>query len=75
MQEDCTTTSLRPQAQERIFVNENDKIKDLELQAHNTRHLVERLTRAAYGMTFPELIKALGNREEEKHNAESVSDR
>lgn len=30
-------------------MNENDKIKDLELQAHNTRHLVERLTRAAYG--------------------------
>ena len=56
-------------------MNENGKIKDLELQAHNTRHLVERLTRAAYGMTFPELIKARGNREEEKHNAESVSDR
>ena len=56
-------------------MNENDKIKDLERQAANTRVLMDRLNRAAYGMTFPELIKALGGRKEEEsdetHTAES----
>lgn len=56
-------------------MNENDKIKDLELQARNTRRLVDRIIYAAYGIKVQELIKALYNREEEKHNAESVSDR
>lgn len=55
-------------------MRETDNIKDLESQAANTRHLVERITRAAYGMTFPELIRALGGRKEEEsygtHTAE-----
>lgn len=55
-------------------MRETDSIKALENQAANTRHLVERITRAAYGMTFPELIKALGGRKEEEsdetHTAE-----
>lgn len=45
-------------------MRETDSIKALENQAANTRHLVERITRAAYGMTFPELIKALGKQKE-----------
>lgn len=44
-------------------MTENDKIKDLEVQARNTRHLVDRLNTAYYGMTWIDLIKALGNRE------------
>ena len=40
-------------------------LKIKENQAANTRHLVELITRAAYGMTFPELIQALGGRKEE----------
>lgn len=54
-------------------MKDTDNIKALENQAANTRHLVERITRAAYGMTFPELIKALGRKEEEgdeTHTAE-----
>lgn len=46
-------------------MRETDSIKALENQAANTHHLVEHITRAAYGMTFPELIKALGGRKEE----------
>ena len=56
-------------------MKDTDSVKALENQAANTRHLVERLTRAAYGMTFPELIKALGGRKEEEDHAESMSDR
>lgn len=55
-------------------MRETDSIKALENQAANTRHLVELITRAAYGMTFPELIQALGGRKEEEgdetHTAE-----
>lgn len=56
-------------------MKDTDSIKALENQAANTRHLVERIIRAAYGMTFPELIQALGGRKEEEgnetHTAES----
>lgn len=57
-------------------MRETDSIKGLENQAANTRHLVERITRAAYGMTFPELIQALGGRKEEDdgHNASEPGD-
>ena len=39
------------------FVNEKDSIKDLEAQARNTKHLMDKLNRAAYGMTFDEAIR------------------
>lgn len=42
---------------EDIFVNEKDSIKDLEAQARNTKHLMDKLNRAAYGMTFDEAIR------------------
>lgn len=35
-------------------LNENSAIKDLELQAANTRQLVDRINRAMYGMTWAE---------------------
>lgn len=41
-------------------MNEKNTIKDLENQARNTRHLMDRLNRAAYGMTMAEIIKQLG---------------
>lgn len=36
-------------------MDEKSTIKDLERQASNTKLLMDRLTRAAYGMTFDEL--------------------
>ena len=41
-------------------MTENDKIKDLEAQAGNTRNLVDRINTAYYGMTWGELIRYLG---------------
>ena len=38
-------------------MNEKDSIKDLESQARNTKHLMDKLNRAAYGMTFDEAIR------------------
>lgn len=38
-------------------MNENSTIKDLEFQARNTKYLMDRLNRAAYGMTFDEAIR------------------
>lgn len=38
-------------------MNEKDSIKDLEAQARNTKHLMDKLNRAAYGMTFEEAIR------------------
>lgn len=44
-------------------MTENDKIKDLEAQARNTRHLVDKINTSYYGMTWADLIKALGKKE------------
>lgn len=44
-------------------MNEKNTIKDLENQAKNTRHLMDKLNRAAYGMTMDEVIKTLGRRD------------
>lgn len=38
-------------------MKETDSIKDLELQASNTKYLMDKLNRAAYGMTFDEAIR------------------
>ena len=43
-------------------MDEKSTIKDLERQASNTKLLMDRLTRAAYGMTFDELIRYMGRR-------------
>lgn len=38
-------------------MRETDSIKDLEQQAQNTKYLMDRLNRAAYGMTFEEAVQ------------------
>lgn len=38
-------------------MNENSAIKDLESQARNTKRLMDKLNRAAYGMTFDEALR------------------
>lgn len=55
-------------------MRETDGIKDLENQANNTRYLIDRLNKAAYGVTFSELIKSFGNRGEEVRNAPDKDD-
>ena len=45
-------------------MNENDKIKDLVLQAENTRQLVDRINRALYGMTWEEHTRIMGEGKE-----------
>ena len=50
-------------------MNDKNTIKDLEIQAQNTRILMDRLNRSAYGMTWDEMIRLLcGRREEETHD-------
>ena len=53
-------------------MTEKDSIWELEKQATNTKRLMDKLNRAAYGMTFDEALR-LGNekKEEEEHGAES----
>jgi len=38
-------------------MNDQDKIKDLELQAANTKHLMDKLNKAYLGMTTEEIIR------------------
>ena len=38
-------------------MRETDSIKDLENQAQNTKYLMDKLNRAAYGMTFEEAVR------------------
>lgn len=38
-------------------MNENSTVKDLEAQAANTKHLMDKLNRAAYGMTMDEALR------------------
>ena len=46
-------------------MDEKSTIKDLERQASNTKLLMDRLNRAAYGMTFDELIRYMGRRDDD----------
>lgn len=46
-------------------MTEKDTIKDLERQAANTKLLMDKLNKAAYGMTFDEALR-LGNEEKEE---------
>lgn len=47
-------------------MTENDKIRDLEAQARNTKHYIDRLNMAYYGMTWDEFIRYLGNWKEDE---------
>lgn len=42
-------------------MNENSTVKDLESQARNTKRLMDKLNRAAYGMTFDEALRLHSN--------------
>ena len=46
-------------------MNEKDSIQELERQASNTKYLLDRLNRAAYGLTFEEMVRLMGQKEEE----------
>lgn len=52
-------------------MRETDSIKALENQASNTKLLMDRLNRAAYGLTFDELIKTLGTQKEGENETEN----
>lgn len=49
----------------------NDKIKDLERQAQNTRGLMDRLNRAYIGLTVEELLRLALEGKEEKSGGEN----
>ena len=46
-------------------MDEKSTIKDLERQASNTKLLMDRLNWAAYCMTFDELIRYMGRRDDD----------
>ena len=48
---------LRVHDKEEFILNENSTVKDLEAQAANTKHLMDKLNRAAYGMTMDEALR------------------
>lgn len=52
-------------------MTEKETIKDLERQANNTRQLMDRLNRAAYGMTFDEALRIGGKSDKPKEEAEN----
>lgn len=50
-------------------MNENSTIKELKQQAQNTKYFLDQLERAAYGMSYEELIRLLsgcGKEQEEQ---------
>lgn len=51
-------------------MNEKDSVKALEVQAENTKYLMDKLNRAAYGITHEELIRLLAVRELPEGNGE-----
>lgn len=59
-------------------MTEKDSIQNLERQAANTKRLLDRLNRAAYGLTFDELILVIGNGKErnqsETENQREITD-
>ena len=50
--------------------DQNMPVRELEVQAASVKYELDRLNRAAYGMTFDEVIKTLGrNSETDKSTA------
>lgn len=47
-------------------MTENDKIKDLENQAANTKNLMDRLNKALYGMSWEEYTRLMGRASDER---------
>lgn len=52
-------------------MTEKNTIRDLERQAANTKRLMDRLNRAAYGMTFDEALRIGNEKKEEDEECES----
>lgn len=55
-------------------MNEKDSIKDLESQARNTKHLMDKLNRAAYGMTFDEALRLRPSDPNSNHDHQEKED-
>ncbi len=55
-------------------MNENSTIKDLESQARNTKHLMDKLNRAAYGMTFDEALRLRPSDPNSNHDHQEKED-
>ncbi|QQL05876.1 hypothetical protein [Dysosmobacter welbionis] len=55
-------------------MNEKDSIKDLEAQARNTKHLMDKLNRAAYGMTFDEALRLRPSDPNSNHDHQEKED-
>ena len=51
-------------------MNEKNTIKDLENQAANTKHYMDKLNKAYYGMTWDEYIRLLGTQSKEEKKGE-----
>lgn len=54
-------------AERKKTLNEKDSILDLEDQARNAKQLLDRLNKAAYGMTWEEYTRLLCGKEDDKH--------
>lgn len=48
-------------AERKKTLNEKDSISDLEGQARNTKQLLDRLNKVAYGTTWEEIIQAFAD--------------
>ena len=52
------------------FCERKNTIKDLENQAANTKHYMDKLNKAYYGMTWDECIRLLGTQSKEEKKGE-----
>lgn len=55
-------------------MNENSTIKDLESQARNTKRIMDKLNRAAYGMTFDEALRLRPSDPNSNHDHQEKED-
>lgn len=69
MQEDCTTSSYKPQQEEYKLNKKDMTVHELEIKAASVKYELDKLNRAAYGMTFDEVIKTLGRDSETEKSA------
>lgn len=57
---------------ENKYLNENSTKKEIELRFRNAKHVMEDLMEAYYGLTFKEMVRLIGQKEqkEEQHSKE-----
>ena len=53
-------------------LNENSSKKEIELRFRNAKHVMDDLMEAYYGLTFEEIVRLIGKKEqkEEQHSEE-----